>query len=85
MVLTETEIERRFTYWGRHAQARKEQVDAMAQLRRTLWDAARRVVELAPDCRETSLAVTKLEAALAWAIAAIVRPPAYTQRVEKEG
>jgi len=36
--------------------------------------AAHRVAAIAPDCRERELAITHLEQALSWAIAAIVRP-----------
>ena len=44
------------------------------KVRASMQAAAHRVAAIAPDCRERELAITHLEQALAWAIAAIVRP-----------
>lgn len=70
--MSATEIVRRFTYHPPTA----EQAHTMSALRLAIAEAARAVSETCPDCRETSLAVTKLEEAAYWAIAALARPPA---------
>lgn len=64
------EIDRRFRY---HEGA-DDQCEDCIKVRASVQAAARRVAAIAPDCRERELAITHLEQALSWAIAAIVRP-----------
>lgn len=50
-----------------------DQVIRHAQVRAACKVAAAEVMQCAPDCRERSLALTKLEEAMMWANAAIAR------------
>lgn len=47
--------------------------DKHGEVRATMWRAAEYLSDNLPDCRETSLAVTKLEEAMMWANAAVAR------------
>jgi hypothetical protein len=58
-----------------------EQVEDIEILREALWTVAYTVARRAPECREQELAVTKLEEALYWAIAAIVRRSTLVEEV----
>lgn len=70
-MISPEEIDRRFSYW----QPTADGAEAMAELRGKVRDLARAVIDTCPDCRETSLAITKLEEAAYWAIASLARPP----------
>lgn len=59
------EIDRRFRYH----EGTDDQCEDCIKVRASMQAAA-----IAPDCRERELAITHLEQALSWAIAAIVRP-----------
>jgi hypothetical protein len=63
------EIMRRFTY---HA-PRDDQKPLYHQIRGAGNGVAQLIVDLVPDCRERSLALTKLEEAVMWANAGIAR------------
>lgn len=67
------EINRRFRYHKNHSE---QDVSRMETIRAALKTAAMTVYELTPECREQALAITKLEEACFFAIAAIARPPA---------
>lgn len=69
------ELINRFKY---HPPASPEVIDAHGQIRGALLDTALEFNQLLPECREKSLAVTKLEEAMFWANAAVAR----TQGVE---
>ena len=58
------EIDRRFRYH----EGTDDQCEDCIKVRASVQAA------IAPDCRERELAITHLEQALSWAIAAIVRP-----------
>lgn len=64
------EIDRRFRYH----EGTDDQCEDCIKVRASMQAAAHRVAAIAPDCRERELAITHLEQALSWAIAAIVRP-----------
>jgi hypothetical protein len=59
-----------------------ELVEDIEHLRSTLWIAAASLAHRTPECREQELAVTKIEEALYWAIAAIVRRSVTSGEVE---
>jgi hypothetical protein len=63
------EILRRFTY---HAPGTVD-VTKFEALRSTALGLADKVDKLCPDCREKSLALTKIEEAIMWANASIAR------------
>lgn len=73
-MITAAEIERRFTYHKPDEAGRA----SMDVLRGDVRKLAQRIVKDCPPCRETSLAITKLEEAAMWAIAARARPPVGT-------
>ena len=56
-----------------HHPPRPEQIPKYTELRRTARDFAFLIEASCPDCRERSLAITKLEEALMWANAAVAR------------
>lgn len=64
------EVDRRFRYH----EGTDAQCEDRIKVRASVQAAAHRVAAIAPDCRERELAITHLEQALSWAIAAIVRP-----------
>ena len=73
------EIDRRFRYHeGTDDQCEDcitvDQCEDCITVRASMQAAAHQVAAIAPDCRERELAITHLEQALSWAIAAIVRP-----------
>lgn len=70
--LTDTEIERRFTYHRPEGQKITDHDDVRVQFKAF----ARDLNEILPPGREASTAFTKLEEAANWAHAAIARPPA---------
>ncbi len=67
--MTEHEIERRFTY---HA-PRAGQAEDYQSIRASVREVVEVIEHVCPDCREKSLAVTKLEEAVFWANASIAR------------
>ena len=50
-----------------------ERADLHAEIRTEAWALAKYLVAVLPDCRETSLAITKVEEAMFWANAAVAR------------
>jgi len=46
---------------------------AVAQVKEALYQAARTITQSGKDCRERSIALTKVEEARFWAVAAIAR------------
>ncbi len=68
--MEQSDLDNRFQY---HAPPDQETVNRHANVRRACQDAAEAVNINAPEGREKSLAVTKLEEALMWANAAIAR------------
>ena len=68
-VRMEAELEVRFT----HHPPKGDQVERYQVLRAEAHDFAQRIVELTPESREQSLALTKLEEAVMFANAAIAR------------
>lgn len=70
-MISAAEIDRRFTYHPPSPQG----AATMTALRLGFREVAQAIVETCPDCRETALAVTKLEEAAYWAIASLARPP----------
>jgi hypothetical protein len=62
-------IERDFSY---HAPS-GDQPERYAMIRKIAKHIATHLLEVCPDCRERSLAITKLEEAVFWANAAIAR------------
>ncbi len=72
-MITAKEVERRFNYVDNEVLS-DDQVEKCELVRKRLRLAASAVAKNTPANREQSLAVTKLEEALSWAIAAIVRP-----------
>ncbi len=65
------EINRRFDFVNDLV---PEQTEACITVRKTTKQLAKTITRNTPVCREQSLAITKLEEALHFAIAAIVRP-----------
>lgn len=63
------DLKNRFTY---HKPAEGE-LAFFEKVRGAAWDLAAYIVKELPDCREASLAVTKLEEAVMWANAARAR------------
>lgn len=63
------DLEKRFTY---HA-PKDGQPEKYTEIRSRAFHLAQLVDEFCPDSREKSLAITKLEEAVMWAIAAIAR------------
>ncbi len=72
-MLTIRELDRRFDL---HEPAGAVGGEACDIVRAKLKEAADLVAFETPECREQALALTKIEEALYWAIAAIVRPAA---------
>lgn len=70
MSMQRDDLENRFTY---HKPVSHEQADRYVQIRQTGLGMALIIDEHAPDSREKSLAITKLEEAVMWANAAIAR------------
>ena len=68
--MTPEEIDRRFRFWPALTDEKR---NAHGAVRTQLGDVAKRLVADLPDCRETALAVTKLEEAMFWANAALAR------------
>lgn len=66
-----TEIDRRFNYYPPATPDRRV---AHEKTRAAMKRCANFVQKNTPDCREKSLAITKLEEAMFWANAAIARP-----------
>lgn len=64
------DLERRFQY---HAPTEEAKERTFPQLRQHALELAFHILEVCPDSREASLAVTKLEEAVYWAIASIAR------------
>lgn len=69
MPLTPEELDTRFTYHSPKA----DQAERYVKIRNAQKALAELVVELCPDSREQSLAITKLEEAGYWANASIAR------------
>lgn len=70
--ISRDEVERRFTFHvSDNAKAPYHE-----SIRSGCQTLAGSLVEILPDCRETSLAITALEEAMFWANAALARPPA---------
>lgn len=67
---TAEELRERFNY---HRPPNDAVVQAHERLRAACFGAAMTVVEQTPECREQSLALTKLEEAMFWANAAVAR------------
>lgn len=65
-----SEIEHRFKF---HPADTQEKRDAHQAIREACMEAALRLNEIVPDCREKSLAITRLEEAMMHANAAIAR------------
>jgi hypothetical protein len=65
------DLENRFTY---HAPKEGQPV-IFLEIRGKAWNLARVVDAAMPDCREKSLAITKLEEAVMWANAGVARQP----------
>ena len=65
----ETELKKRFTY---HPPL-PGQPEKYERLRAFAHEFAKDIVDLAPECRERSLALTKVEEAVFWVNAAIAR------------
>ena len=72
--MTEDELVNRFAY---HAPT-GDKANKHQTVRGACFQAARTIDELAPDCREKSLALTALEEAMMWGNAAIARNPEAT-------
>lgn len=66
------EIDRRFDH---HAEHTEHAIKDMEVVRRALKGAATTVAEVLGPGRERSMALTKLEEATYWSIAALARPP----------
>lgn len=64
------DLTQRFAY---HRPRDQQVVDAHQRVRSACYRVAQTLVEVADDCRELSLAITKLEEAMMWANAAIAR------------
>jgi hypothetical protein len=64
------EVDHRFAF---HRASTEEKQAAHGTVRQITGDAARQLVEVLPDGREKSLALTKLEEAMFWANAALAR------------
>lgn len=67
--MDELDIESRFTY---HAPSEKN-ITKFPTLRAAARQLAELINELCPECREKSLAITKLEEVIMWANAGIAR------------
>ena len=67
--MDEKELENRFTY---HA-PKGDQPATYESIRDRGWNMAIYLSAVCPDCRELSIAVTKIEEAVMWANAAIAR------------
>ena len=65
-----SDLQNRFTH---HPPRDHEQADKYAEIRRAGYAMAFEVNNLAPDSREKSLAITRIEEAVMWANAAIAR------------
>jgi len=63
------DLENRFTYHS----PKGNQSLRYESIRMSGWTMARAVVEMSPDSRERSLALTKIDEAVMWANAAIAR------------
>lgn len=72
MSITQAELNKRFDYHPPVTEHAREHHEAAREAVKT---AAQRIVELTPESREQSLALTSLEEALMWANAAIARNP----------
>lgn len=70
-MIDKNETARRFAY---HKPVDDKRAATHDTLRNVLQDVADVIVELTPEGREQSLAVTKLEEAMFWANAALARP-----------
>lgn len=68
-MLGETELRNRFTYHP----PEPSQIAVYQSVRNAGLELARHIDESAPDSREKSLAITKIEEAVMWANAAIAR------------
>ena len=68
--MTQQELDLRFTY---HEAEQSAQVAAWEDIRARARSFAERILEWAPECREQSLAITKLEEVVMWANAAVAR------------
>ena len=68
-MIYEAEVKRRFNY---HAPQSAERVKGHEHIRTALRVAARIVLQETPSSREQSLAITKLEEAMFWAMLVIV-------------
>ena len=68
------EVDRRFTYYDSQ-NIGSNGVDHCVDLRKRITALGRYLARTLPEGREQERAVTKLEEALQWGIAAIVRPP----------
>lgn len=71
MSITQAELDKRFN----HHPPDSDAVLCHENARAAIKVAAGRIVQLTPECREQSLALTALEEALMWANAAIARHP----------
>jgi hypothetical protein len=67
--MNHAELVDRFTYHP----ASPAQEEGCTEIRSLAFDLAKRLHQLCPDSRELSLAVTHLEDAVFWSVAAIVR------------
>jgi hypothetical protein len=70
MTVDKAELEKRFTY---HAPKHEHQVNKYHTIRNQARKLAGTMASLAPESRELSLALTKLEEAVMWANASIAR------------
>jgi hypothetical protein len=68
--MDQADLDRRFNY---HQPPDQETINRHANIRRACQDAAEAVNINAPEGREKSVAITKLEEAMMWANAAIAR------------
>lgn len=64
------DLEHRFAF---HAAPTEEKRNLHTSMRQACYEVARTIDEKAPDGREKSLAITKLEEAMMWANAAVAR------------
>ena len=69
-MIDKDEIERRFTY---HPPVSDEQAAHYVEVRQTAKNLASLIIEVTPESREQSLAITSLEEVVFWANAAIAR------------